>query len=143
MAEANKRTAQRFFDEVFSQGTLEGLDDLVAPDYVNHDAPPGTPPGPQGVRPLIAAYRTAFPDLHFTIEDQVAEGDLVATRWTATGTHQGDLLGIAPTGRAVRTTGISIVRLAEGRLQEAWVSWELAGLMQQLGVAAEPGGATA
>ena len=81
----------------------------------------------------VAGYRAAFSDLQFTVEEQVAEGDRVVTRWTATGTHDGDLLGIAPTGTVGTTTGISINRIADGKVAEDCTNWDALGLMQQLG----------
>ena len=88
---------------------------------------------------LATMYRTAFPDLHFTVEDQIAEGDMVANRVTARGTHQGEFMGIAPTGKQVTVTGITIDRIAGDKLEESWASWDFLGLMQQLGAIPEPG----
>lgn len=137
-ADQNKTIARRFFEDAFSNGHLEVLDELLAPDYVDHDSPPGTPPGPDGIRYLLSAFRNAFPDVRFTIEDQLAEGDKVVTRYTFRGTHQGELFGIPPTGRQVAFPGISIYRIENGRMQEAWVNYDAMGMMQQLGVVPLP-----
>lgn len=137
-AEQNKTIARRFFLDAFSKGRLELLDDLLASDYVDHDAPPGTPPGQEGIRYLMSAFRNAFPDVQFTVEDQVAEGDKVVTRYTFRGTHQGDLFGIPPTGRRVAFPGISIYRIENGKMREAWVNYDMMGMMQQLGVVPIP-----
>lgn len=135
MSEANKAIARREVEEAFSKGNLDVLEDIIAPDYVSHD--PGIPEpirGLEGVRQLVAGYRQAFPDLQVTIEDQIAEGERVVTRWSARGTHQGDLWGIAPTGKQATVTGISIERIVGGKIVEDWTNWDTLGLMQQLGV---------
>lgn len=135
-----KATARRFFDEVFSHGRLDRVDDLFAPDYVGHPSgPEGTVRGPQGVKEYVGRLRDGVPDLTVTIEDQVAHGDRVATRWTAGGTHDGELLGIEATGRTAGVTGITIQRFgADGRIVEGWTNWDMFGLLQQLGVGARP-----
>jgi steroid delta-isomerase-like uncharacterized protein len=131
--------ARRFFDEVFSEGKLDLVDELFATDYVGH--PSGAEEetqGPEGVKEYVAGLRGAVSDLTLTVQDQVAEGDKVVTRWTAHGTHDGELMGIAPTGRAAAVTGITIQRLQNDRVVEAWTNWDLIGLLQQLGVAPAP-----
>jgi steroid delta-isomerase-like uncharacterized protein len=138
-SEENKAIVRRFF-EVFSEGNLEELDNLLAADFGDHDAPAGLPPGPDGVRALLIPYRAAFfPDLDFTISDQVAEGDRVATRWTMRGTYRGELFKIPPSGKEVSMEGISLYRIAEAKMKEAWVKRNDLGLMQHLGVISEPG----
>jgi hypothetical protein len=96
--EANKAVSSRFFKELFSQGKLAVADEIVAPDHVDRGpgALPGSPPGPAGSKLLVTTYRNAFPDLQFTIDEQIAEGDKVVTRWTGRGTHKGELAGIPP-----------------------------------------------
>ena len=135
----NKALVRRFLEDAYSAGKLELLDELLAPSYVDRDAPPGTPPGRDGIRALMTTFRSAFPDFHFTIEDQIAEGDKVATRYTVRGTHQGALFGIPPTGKQVTVRGISVYRIADGQLHEAWVNYDALGMMQQLGVVPLPG----
>jgi steroid delta-isomerase-like uncharacterized protein len=113
-------------------GQLDALDALFAPDYVRHDPDsPALPPGPAGFRQLIAAYRTAFPDLQVTIDDLIEGDGKVVVRWTAQGTHQGEFLGHAPMDAAVCFTGINIYRLAGGRIAEDWVNRDTHGLRQQ------------
>ena len=131
--------ARLFFDEVFSEGKLELVDELFATDYVGH--PSGAEEetqGPEGVKEYVAGLRGAVSDLTLTVQDHVAEGDKVVTRWTAQGTHDGELMGIAPTGRKAAVTGITIQRVQDGRVVEGWTNWDLMGLLQQLGVAPVP-----
>jgi steroid delta-isomerase-like uncharacterized protein len=131
--------ARRFFDEVFSEGKLDLVDDLFATGYVGH--PSGheeSTRGPQGVRDYVGALRGGVPDLSVTVEDQVAEGDKVVTRWSAKGTQDGELMGIAPTGRTATVTGITIQRFQDGKVVEGWTNWDMLGLLQQLGVAPGP-----
>jgi steroid delta-isomerase-like uncharacterized protein len=138
MSETNKAIARRVFQVGWNQGELAVVDELIAPDYTNHDpANPGVR-GSQGFKQLITAYRAAFPDIHFVVEDQIAEGDRVTTRWTATGTHQGDLRGIPATGKQATVTGITVDRVADGQVQESWANWDTLGMMQQLGVVPAP-----
>lgn len=134
MSEA-KQIARRVLDELFNEGRLESADELFAPGAVSHDpAQPEPTIGPEGVKQSVTGYRTAFPDVRCEIEDQVAEGGTVATRWTARGTHQGELMGIAPTGRQATVTGITIDRIEDGKIVESWTNWDTLGLLQQLGV---------
>lgn len=105
-----------------------------AGDYVRHDpATLNLGTGLDAVKQVVRTYRTAFPDLHLTIEDLLADGDKVVTRWTVRGTHRGDLQGIAPSGKEITTPGISISRIVEGRIAEEWVHWDALGLLQQIG----------
>jgi steroid delta-isomerase-like uncharacterized protein len=138
-ADEHKATARRLV-EAWNGAALELLDEIVAPDYLFHDpADPTMPRGPEGAKQQIRAFRTAFPDLHLTIEDEIAEGDKVVQRLSATGTHQGPLLGIPPTGKAVRTSSIEVMRIAEGKIAEHWDELDLLGLLQQLGAIPTPG----
>jgi steroid delta-isomerase-like uncharacterized protein len=119
---------------VWNKGDLNLIDELIAPDYVLHDP---TRPGLQGragIRESVALYRRAFPDLFFTIEDQIAETDQIVTRWTAQGTHLGPLMGIPATGKQGRISGIDIYRITDGQIAEAWSNWDTLGLLQLLGV---------
>jgi steroid delta-isomerase-like uncharacterized protein len=133
-----KRVYRRFLDEAFNQGNLDALDDILSSDYVDHNAPPGLPPGPAGIKQIIGGFRSAFPDTRMTIKDQIAEGDRVATRYTFQGTHLGDLMGIPPSGKAASMTGITIARVANGKMTEGWVVYDLLGLMQQIGAIPAP-----
>ena len=132
--EENKVIARRFFEDAYNTGNVALLDQLLTPTYVDHKAPPGTPSGPQGIAGVISMFRHAFPDLHFQIEDQVAEGDKVVTRYTFSGTQKGELMGIAPSGKHVSIGGISIYRIVNGKMDQAWIEYDMLGLLQQLGV---------
>ena len=137
--EKNKVIMQRYFEEAWNRGNLALLDKLIALDYINHNpAVPGLPPGPEGLKPIFIAFRQAFPDIQFTIEDQIAEGDLVVTRWTMRGTQQGELMGIPPTGKQVKVTGSETERITNGRIVEHWLTVDQLGMMQQLGVFPAP-----
>jgi steroid delta-isomerase-like uncharacterized protein len=134
-----KAIARREVDEIFTAGDLAVVDELYAADYIGHDPTRPEPiRGPAGVKEQVSGYRTAFPDLQIAADEIVAEGDLVVTRWTATGTHEGELFGVTPTGRQVTATGISIIRVAGGKIVEDWTSWDALGLMQQLGALPAP-----
>ena len=139
----NKALVARFIDEAFNRGNLAAIDALVATAYVNHA--PGFPdtPGPESMKRFVTTHRTALPDYACTIEAQIAEGDLVVTRWTVRGTHQGELLGVAPTGRRVTLPGIVIDRIADGQLAETWLQADVLGMLQQLGALPAPGQAVA
>jgi len=139
--EANKVRGQRIFDEIWNAGDMDAVDELVAADLVRIDpGNPGAsgPVGAEGFKLLVAGYRAAFPDIQFTVDDIVAEGDMAVARWTSTGTHLGELLGMPPTGATVTGTGISFVQWADGKMQTEWVAWDSLAMMQQLGVATPP-----
>ena len=131
--EENKANDRHAIEEGWNQGNTAVFDELLTPDYVGHD-PSGPVHGPEGFKQFYATYRTAFPDTTITIEDQIAEGDMVASRWTATGTHQGPLMGIPPSGKRVTITGITITRFASGKEVESWFNYDTLGMLQQLGV---------
>lgn len=137
-AEENKAIGRRVFEEIWSQGKLELADELLDADFVGHAGPDETR-GLEGVKRFMSNFRSAFPDLQVTIEDQIAEGNKVVTRWTARGTHEGEFRGIASTGKQVVITGITIQRIAGGKIVEGWGNWEALGMMQQLGVVPPPG----
>lgn len=137
MVEENRALVSRVINEVWNQGIFALADELFADDYVGHQ-PPDESHGPEGVKGYFAMLREAFPDIHFTIEDQIAEEDMVATRWTARATHQGEFMGIASTGRSGVVTGITINRCADGEIVEGWTNLDALGLMQQLGVIPAP-----
>jgi steroid delta-isomerase-like uncharacterized protein len=140
LSETNKTVSRRFFDEVFGKGKLNVLDEIIAKDHVNSG--PGTisglPNGPEGSKQFVTAYRNAFPDVHFTIDDQIAEGDKVVTRWSAHGTHQGELAGLPATGKSASVTGIVVDRIVNGKIAESWGIFDEFGMMQQLGVIPMP-----
>jgi len=131
--EANKALERRVFEEIWNQGLLDVADEVFAPDSILHLGTDDVQ-GPEGFKEYVAGYRAAFPDIHWTVEDQIAEGEMVVTRLTGTGTHQGELMGIPATGLPITATAIATVRIAQGKIQESWSSWDALGLMQQLGV---------
>ncbi len=121
------------------KGNMDVIDEYVAPRYVGHDPSEPEPiRGPQGFRALVENYLAAFPDGRITVDDQFATGDRVATRWTARGTHEGELAGISPTGKEVTVTGLSFSRFEEGKLIEGWITWDTLGMLVQLGAVPAP-----
>lgn len=133
--ENNKAIARMLTEEVFNRGNLAVADKIIAQDFVHHD--PNTKEfrsGPEGFKHFLARYRNAFPDLHITIEQQIAEGDLVVDRWTGRGTHSGELMGIPPTGKEVTLCGISIHRIVGGKITETWNNYDALTMLEQLGV---------
>lgn len=140
--EANKILARRVFEEVLNGRNLNLLDELAAPDYVEHNPLPGQGTGIEGIRDRYTILFNAF-DFEFTIEDVIAEDDQVVLRWTQTGTHIGPILGMPRTGRSYRTTGIEIWRVENGKLAEHWDVVDIFGQLMQLGLLPEPTGAPA
>ena len=138
-ADANAATAKRVLDEVFSEGRLEVLDEILSPDVVSHD--PAEPEDVRGIeahKVRVAGYRAAMSDLTVAADDVIATGDRVCIRWHVTGTNDGELQGIPATGKKVEFMGISIDRFdADGKIAETWDSWDNAGFMTQLGLTPE------
>jgi steroid delta-isomerase-like uncharacterized protein len=140
MSTGNENVVRRLFEEVWNKGNLQVTDDLFTPNYTHHDSStPDVGRGPESEKKRVTLYRTAFPDLRLTVEDIIAEGETVVARWSCRGTHKGDLNGIAPTGKHVNITGISIARFTNGKMSEGFVNWDALSLMQQLGVVPELG----
>jgi len=129
---ANIATFRRAIDEGWNKGNLDAIDELFAPDFVEHQA--GIRPGREGVKGSIRSLRTAFPDLHLTFEAATADGDLVWVRINATGTHKGPFMGAPATGRPIRIDVIDIVRVNDGRLVEHWGVADRLSVAQQLGI---------
>ena len=138
--EANKARALRAINEVWSQGKLEVVDELYDQSYVYHEPMAGDVHGPEGLKQLVTMFRTSYPDLTFTSEEIFGEGDKVVQRWTCTGTQKGELMGIPATNKRTSTAGINIVRCLGGKVVEEWSSWDVLGLLQQLGVVPPMGG---
>lgn len=137
--EQNKALVRRL-EEVFNRGNISLVDELFAPDFVEHEElPPGIPPGREAVKQLTTMFRSAFPDFKATIDDIVAEGDKVVIRQTWSGTHKGEFMGVPPTGKSVSFGVIDIVRIAGGKLVEHWGQMDMMGMMQQLGAIPTPG----
>jgi steroid delta-isomerase-like uncharacterized protein len=133
MSEQNKAHIRRVIEEVYNRGDLALVDEVAASDLIIHAGPQDIR-GREGAKQYVAALRAGFPDLRFTIEDQVAEGDTVVTRWTARGTHAGEFQGVPATGREIRITGTDIDRIVGGKVTECWAHLDELGLMRQLGV---------
>jgi steroid delta-isomerase-like uncharacterized protein len=133
----NEKLARRYFEEAWNRGDVAVLDEILAPDYVNHTpSTPNPPPGPAGLKPIILAMRRAFPDLHYAIKDVISTEDAVTIRVVMTGTHRGDLFGLAPTGRRVRVDQINIEHIRDGRIVAHWRVTDELKLMRQLGSSA-------
>jgi predicted ester cyclase len=133
-AETNKATIRRIVEEIQNGDNLALIDELAAPTFVNHTPAPGLSPDREGIKQLLSMFRAAFPDGVMTIEDMIAEGDKVVSRKTYRGTHQGEFLGIPPTGRQVSVGLIDIMRLVDGQVVEHWSVGDDLGMLQQLGV---------
>ncbi len=129
----NEAVVRRWLEEGWNQGNLAVVDELFAANYVLHGANGSRPLGPEQIKRILVRSRIAFPDLRLAIEDMIAAGDKVVTRWTARGTHRGEFRGILPTGRSVTWTGITIERIVDGKIVEAWDNWDELGLLRQLG----------
>jgi steroid delta-isomerase-like uncharacterized protein len=136
-----KELAHRIADEVWTQHKLEVIDEVIASDFVGYSPTDGEFRGPAGFRQLVERYTSAFPNSSMRIGRIVAEGDMIATHWTATGTHTGELMGIAPTGRDVTVEGVQFDRIREGKIVESHGLFDALGLLQQIG--AVPAGAPA
>ena len=134
MAAQTAELSRRIFEDVWNCKNLNAIDDLLSADYVHHDPNSLVAGGIDGYKQFVNHYMNAFPHAHFTIHDAFTEGQNEVTRWTVAGTHQGELTGIPPTGRSISVTGISIARVANGKIIESWNNWDALGLMQQLGV---------
>ena len=132
--EENKAASRRVFEEVFNKGDLSIANELIATDYAGHSSIMPDFNGPEGFKQYATMMRTAFPDLHITIDDMFAEGDKVVNRWTSRGTHKGEMMGIAPTGKQITIAGMVISRYVGGKQVEAWVSSDMLGMLQQMGV---------
>ena len=135
----NKAIIQRFVEEAFNKGNLNIADEVYAPRFLSHGAPEEES-GPEYVKQFVNMYRVAFPNGRVVIEDMISEGDEVVYRWTYRGTHQGELMGIAPTGKEVTITGITIDRISGGKIEEEWSNFDQLGMLQQLGVVPAPEG---
>jgi steroid delta-isomerase-like uncharacterized protein len=138
MSGSNKEVIQAFLEDVINQGRLERADDLVKEDFVELDPLPGQEQGREGLKAVIHALRSAFPDMHWVVKEMVAEGDKVVTRFVWTGTHHGVFLGIPATGKSVEVKGVVIDRLENGRMADSRILMDTMGLMQQLGVIPAP-----
>jgi steroid delta-isomerase-like uncharacterized protein len=142
MSEANKELISAFIEDVINQGRLERANDLVKADFVELDPLPGQRQGREALKAVILQMRSAFPDIRWVVDEMVAEGEKVVTRFHWTGTHQNTFLGIPATGRSVRVSGVVIDRLESGMMADSRILMDTLGLMQQLGVIPAPSNAS-
>ena len=132
--ERNKAVIHRFVEEVQNKQNWEVYDELNDPEFVNHSAAPGVPADREGGKIFLQAFAAAYPDVHFTVDDMIAEGDQVVTKKTLSGTNQGDFAGIPATGKHVTLQFVDIMRVRDGRIVEHWLCMDQLSWMQQLGV---------
>lgn len=132
--EENKTTMRRFIEVIFNEKRVDRAAEFVAPDYLDHSALPDQGPGLEGATQRWAMFTAAIPDMRITIEDVLAEGNKVVVRYSVEGSHRGEMMGIPPTEKCFRISGINITRMAEGKLAEHWEQMDTLGLLQQLGV---------
>ena len=138
-AEQNKAMVRRWVDGGWNSGDLSLVDEMYAPNYMIHDpSQPDFSGGAEAFKGFVSAFRAGLPDIHFKVEELVAEGDMVAWRFTTTGTHEGELLGIPPTGKRTMVTGLVISRFEGGKWAEDYVNWDTLGMLQQLGAIPAP-----
>lgn len=137
--EQNKALVRQLVEEGINQGNISMIDELLTPDFIEHEElPPGIPPGREAPKVLFTMLRSAFPDFKATIEHLIAEGDKVVLHMTWTGTHQGEFMGIPPTGKRISINVIDILGIAEGKSVEHWGVMDSMAMMQQLGVVPAP-----
>lgn len=139
--EQNKATAARWFSDIITKGQLAVADEIFAADHIAHDphaAPGGWPNGPEGMKMVASVFGGGFSDWNITLEDQIAEGDKVATRWTASAYNTGALMGMPATGKAVKVTGVNVTRFAGGKIAESWFNFDMLTLLQQVGAIPAP-----
>ena len=132
--ETNKAVVMRWQNMWYPQTDLGDLEEFIAADFVSHSMPPGISSDIAGIRQWVGIFHKAFPDADAGVDQIVAEGNKVAVRFVGTGTHQGDLFGIPPTGKPIKTTGINIFRIEDGKIVEHWNNADDLGVLQQLGV---------
>ena len=133
--EFNRKLIEAYFYEVWNNGDFNKMEEIIAPDYINHNpSTPKPPPGPEGLKPIISSMRNGIPDLRYTIKDAVITADKVVVRVSVTGTHLGNLFGIPPTGKAIAIEQINIERIKSGKIVEHWRITEELKMMQQLGL---------
>jgi steroid delta-isomerase-like uncharacterized protein len=136
LPEDNRSIVRRFIEETINQGQIDAATRFVWEDVVEQVPFPGQGPGVEGLKDVLRGMRNAFPDLHFSVEEQIAEGDKVLTRFEWTGTHRGDFLGVPATGRSAKVWGMVIDKFQSGRIKETRIIMDIFGLMMQLGALA-------
>ncbi len=133
---ADTDNAERFrsyLQEVWERQNLDAIEDYLAPDFVNHNPVPFVGPDRAGERTLVGMFLGSFSDFKTNVESSVAEGDRLAVRWTATGTHTGKFAGVPPTGKHVEMLGVEMLRFSDGKIREVWINFDMTGLLQQIG----------
>ncbi len=140
-AEENKALARRYLEEIWDKGNVDLIDELFTTDFVRHGPPAveGEVRGPEGFKGLVSTYHAGLPDFRVTIDDMIAEGDRVVSRWMVRGTHQGELMGSAPTGNQVTFTGYLFDRIAGSKIEEEWVDYDTLHVMQEIGAVPQQG----
>jgi steroid delta-isomerase-like uncharacterized protein len=133
----NKTVIISFVEEVINQGQLERADELVAVDFLELDPLPGQQPGCEGLKQVIGAFRTAFPDIHWVIEEMIGEGEKVFSRFTWHGTHRGEFFGVPATGKQIKVKGMVVDRVVAGKMVESRILMDGLSMMRQLGVISE------
>jgi steroid delta-isomerase-like uncharacterized protein len=131
MSKENKAMVRQTFEEIWNRGNFAVIDERFASDYIGHSV--SQIRGPEGGKQFAAAIRSAFPDYQYTVEDEITEGDRVVHRWTVRGMHEGEFQGMPPSGKQIEMTGITIFRIANGKLIEGWTNKDVLGMLQQLG----------
>lgn len=131
MTDMERSLGSRWFEEVWNKSRRDAIAELLAPDAVLHDADTDSV-GPEGFYPFFDRLSAAFSDLHITVHDTIAEKDRICLRWSCSATHIGEGLGVAPTGKRLHVTGMSLMRVRDGRIVEAWQNWDMLGLMEQI-----------
>ncbi len=139
--EGNKAVVRGLLEDIWSRGNLTLVDEIFTTNFIRYGPTleGGEVRGREGFKRLVTMYRVTYPDLRVALEDQVAEGALIVTRWTARGTHRGELMGIAPTGKRVTVAGVIIDRIADGKIEAEWACYDAMGMLQQLGAASPVG----
>ena len=140
MSEEKKAVVRRYnelVEQYWRTGDADAFDEVVASDFVHHA--PGLPPDLKGMKQALPMFRAAFPDMRLTVEDMIAEGDKVVDRVTVRGTHEGELMGVPPSGNRVEFMETHISRIADGKIVERWGEWDALGMMQQIGAVPAPG----
>jgi steroid delta-isomerase-like uncharacterized protein len=137
MSVENEALVRRFFEDLCNGRQQDVADEIVAGDYVSHgpQAPPAE--GPEGVKARVAVYQESL-DGHWDVQEVFSAGDRVVARWTGSGTHEGELMGVPPTGRPIAVEAISVFRIADGKIAEEWTVWDALGLLQQVGAVPAP-----
>jgi steroid delta-isomerase-like uncharacterized protein len=135
---ANQAVVRRFFEEVCTQGRADVAEEIIAPNFVAHDPQVPSEDGPQGAVEGTQVFRDAA-EARWEVQELFSTDDRVVARWIGTGTHSGELMGVAPSGNSLNVDAISIFRVADGKLAEEWTVWDTLGLLQQIGAVPSPG----